>query len=51
MIDKVSITVPVCMLSFSVDKILLPSYVNWFIDFRGLRLKVMMDPSCLKHLN
>ena len=37
--------------SFSVDKILLPSYVNWSIKFRGLLLKVEIAPFCLKHLN
>ena len=33
-----------------VDEILLPRYVNWFINFRGLPLKVEMTP-CWKHRN
>ena len=33
--------------SLSVDKILLPRYLNWSTNFRGLE----MAPSCLKHMN
>ena len=37
--------------SLSVDEIWLPRYVNWSINFRGLTLKVEMEPSRLKHMN
>ena len=37
--------------SLSVDEILLPSYVNWCTNFRGLSLTLKMVPFCLKHMN
>ena len=41
-----------CMLtSFSVDEMLLPRYVNWSTNFRGLLHRVEMASSCLKHMN
>ena len=53
-IDKLSIAVyvfPMHMLtSLSVDEILLSRYLNWSTNFRGLRLRVEMASSCLKHL-
>ena len=40
-----------CMLkSLSVDKMLLARYVNWSTNFRGLPLRVEMDPFSLKHV-
>ena len=36
------------LISISVDKILLPRYVNWYMSFRYLPLKVEMIPSCLE---
>ena len=33
----------------SVDKMLLPKYVNWSTNFRGLSLKVETAHFCLKH--
>ena len=37
--------------SLSVDEILLPRYVNWSINFKGLPFKEEMAPSYLKHMN
>ena len=37
--------------SFSVDEILLPKYVNWSTNFRGLPFKVEMASFCFKHMN
>ena len=37
--------------TYSVDEILLPSYVNWSTNFRGLSLKMKMTPSGIKHMN
>ena len=37
--------------SLSVNKILLPRYVNWSTNFRGLPLSEEIVPSCLKHMN
>ena len=55
MIDNLSIAVHDfawrMLTSLSVNKILLPRYVNRSTNFRGLTLKVEMDLSCLKHLN
>ena len=54
MMDKLSIAFhafPVCRsTSLSVDEILLPRYVNWSTNFRGLLLKVEMF-LCLKDMN
>ena len=36
--------------SLSVDDILLPRYVNWFTDFRGLPLRLEIAPFCLKYM-
>ena len=48
MIDNLSIPVhalPMCLLtSLSVDEILLPKYVNWFINFRGFPSNEEMAP-------
>ena len=35
----------------SVEEILLPNYVNWSTNFRGLPLKSAISPSRLKHMN
>ena len=55
MLDNLSVTVhsfPMRMLILlSVDEILLLRYVNWLTNFRGLPLKMEMDPSCLMRLN
>ena len=41
-----------CMLtSLTVDKIWLPSHMNWSTNFRSLSLKVEMAPSYLKLMN
>ena len=49
MIDKLSLVAHVCpepmLISFSVDEILLPGYVNWSTNIRGLPLTVDMAPS------
>ena len=39
------------LILLSVDEILLPTYVNWFTNLRGLTLEMKMAPSCLKHMN
>ena len=55
MIDNQSIVVYIfaqyMLTSLSIDKILLPRYVNLSTNFRGLLLKVEMAPSCLKQMN
>ena len=33
----------------SVDEILLTSYGNWLVNFRGMPLKVNMATTCLRH--
>ena len=54
MIDNLSVAVhgfPMCILTLlSVDKILLPRYVNWSINFRGLPSDVGLASFCLKIL-
>ena len=37
------------LISLSVDEILLPRYMNWFINFRGLPFNKKMTLSCLRH--
>ena len=44
-------TLPMHMLSLSVDKILLPRYANSSTNFRGLPFNEEMAPSWLKHMN
>ena len=39
------------LISPSVDEILLPKFVKWSINFRGLPLKMEVAPSRLKHKN
>ena len=39
------------LISLSVNEMLLPRYVNWSTNFRGLLLRVEMAPCCLKHMN
>ena len=36
--------------SLSVNKILLPRYMNWFTSFRSLPFKEEMAPFSLKHM-
>ena len=54
-IDNLSIAIHaflMCSLtSLSVDEILLPRYVNWSTNFRGLPLQMEMTPLCLKCIN
>ena len=55
MVDNLMIAIHVfsmrMLTSLLVDEILLPRYVNWLINFRGLPLKMNMDPSYLKFMN
>ena len=55
MIDNLSITfhnlLGHMLTSLSVNKMLLPRYVNWSSNSRSFPLKVEMAPSCLKHMN
>ena len=37
--------------SLSLDEMLLPRYVNWSTNSKGMPLRVEMAPSCLKHTN
>ena len=50
---KLSITdeaLPMHMLkSFSIDEILLPKYLNWFINFSSLSFNNEISPASLKH--
>ena len=36
---------------FTVDEILLPKYVDWFTNFRGVSFDDETTPSCLKQIN
>ena len=52
MIDNLLISVQIFFMrmltSLSVDEILLPRYVNWSTNFRGLLFNDEMAPSCFK---
>ena len=54
MIDSLSVAVHAfakhMLMSFSVDVMLLPRYMNWSTNFRDLPLRVVMPPFCLKHM-
>ena len=55
MVINISIAVHallMCMLtSLSVDEILLPRYMNWSTNFKGLPFDVKTAPSWLRHIN
>ena len=55
MVDNLSIAIyafPMRMLILlSVDKILLPRYMKWSTNFRGLSFSVELTPFCLKYIN
>ena len=43
---------PICkLISLSVDEILLPRYVNWSANFRGLPFNKKIASTWLKHMN
>ena len=55
MVVNLSLTVhavPMCMLiSLSEGEILLPTYLNWSINFRGLPFNEVIIPSWIKRIN
>ena len=55
MTDKMSIAIYAfhmhMLRPLSVDKILLPRYVEWSTKFSGLPFDIEMSISCLKYLN